>query len=224
VTVPAFDPVSKQPELKHAAIGVEKLSLPWQLVAIRLAPDKNAVDMMSRLQPMLARFEYATVGLYGRDEPAVVLRVAHNEPVQGSVLEELDALLEFDDACTLSYADARRGISKRVMVQGSRVTAARLTGETAARDWLKEAITDGTSAELVRRWVLAPVATVPAGLTPRGRIVCTCENVAQSDIAALVAQGAGLDALKAELRCGTGCGSCLPELNRLLESHAKAAA
>ena len=33
LTAPAFDPVSKQPELKHTAVRVERAALPWSLVA-----------------------------------------------------------------------------------------------------------------------------------------------------------------------------------------------
>ena len=224
LTVPAIDPVSKQPELKHAAVQVEKLSLPWQLVAMRQALPGEEMELMARLQPLLERFDYATLGLFGRDRPAVLLRAASAKPVAESLVEEIDALLDFDAAKTLSYADARRGVSKRVMIEQGCVTAARLTGETAARDWLKEAISEGLPAEAVRQWVLAPVAAMPTARATRGRIVCTCENVGEREIEALVAQGAGLEALKGELRCGTGCGSCVPELNRMLKTRTKAAA
>lgn len=184
----------------------------------------SAAGLMARLQPMLERFDYATLGLFGREQPAVLLRAASATPAAKALIEELDALLEFDEDCSLSYADARKGISKRVMLQGGRVTAVRLTGETAARDWLKEAIAEGTAAEAVRQWLLAPVSSIPASVASRGRVVCTCENVGEREIEALVAQGAGLEALKAELRCGTGCGSCVPELNRILGNRSKAAA
>ncbi|NWG72796.1 MAG: hypothetical protein HXY23_14490 [Parvularculaceae bacterium] len=35
LTIPAFDPVSKQPELKHAALRIEPAALPWRMVVLR---------------------------------------------------------------------------------------------------------------------------------------------------------------------------------------------
>ena len=34
LTQPAFDPLSRQPELKHAGVEVDKVELPWQLFAL----------------------------------------------------------------------------------------------------------------------------------------------------------------------------------------------
>ncbi|MDP0678370.1 molybdopterin dinucleotide binding domain-containing protein, partial [Klebsiella pneumoniae] len=34
LTLPAFDPLSKQPELKHAGVQVESVELPWRLFAL----------------------------------------------------------------------------------------------------------------------------------------------------------------------------------------------
>ena len=47
--------------------------------------------------------------------------------------------------------------------------------------------------------------------------VCTCFEVSKSQIQAAIAKGdKTLDQLQASLRCGTNCGSCVPELNQLL--------
>jgi len=47
------------------------------------------------------------------------------------------------------------------------------------------------------------------------RAVCACYGVREAEIRAAVAAGADLARLQKELRCGTSCGSCLPELKRL---------
>jgi assimilatory nitrate reductase catalytic subunit len=46
--------------------------------------------------------------------------------------------------------------------------------------------------------------------------VCNCLNVAEPAIVAEIAAGADLAALQAKLKCGTECGSCVPELKRLI--------
>ena len=55
--------------------------------------------------------------------------------------------------------------------------------------------------------------------------MCNCLNVSESDIATALAEGAGVrdfDALQARLRCGTSCGSCVPEIRRMLADGKKA--
>lgn len=217
LTVPAVDPVSRQPELKHAAVRVEKLDLPWQIVVMRSVPEARATQLMSEVQPLLVEFGYATLALFGREQPAVILRAAHKVQVSDVLLADIDRLFAFDPATSLSYVDARRGVSKRVMVEDGRVTGVRLTGETAARDWLKDAMAEDIAAEPVRRWVLAPVSAPPAGSRSRGRIVCNCVNVAESEIKSEIALGADLPALQQKLKCGTECGSCVPELKHLIQ-------
>lgn len=102
---------------------------------------------------------------------------------------------ELDDECrSLIYLDSRRGISKRVLVEDGRVTDARLTGETAARGWLKDMMIDGLWADTVRNWVLAPLAKPPASaLAARGHIVCTYLDVSETEIASMLTQGVNLN-------------------------------
>ena len=48
------------------------------------------------------------------------------------------------------------------------------------------------------------------------RAVCACFKVDESEIRSAVAAGATLAGLQKDLKCGTNCGSCLPELRRLV--------
>jgi assimilatory nitrate reductase catalytic subunit len=215
LTIGTFDPVSKQPELKHAAIKVEKLNLPWSMVLMR-----RGVDMLSTLdslQPLLGRFDYASSGLYGRDEGILILRAASKEAASPELIEEFDALLGIDDDTpSMIYNDPKRGISKRVVVEGGKVTGVKLVGETLAAEWLKEVMTQQDFPDAVRLWALAPVSAPPTGSQSRGRIVCNCLDVSEKEIAALVTEGADLPELQAKLKCGTQCGSCVPELKRFV--------
>ncbi|HEU0187237.1 MAG TPA: molybdopterin-dependent oxidoreductase, partial [Gallionellaceae bacterium] len=212
LTTRARDPCSQQPELKHAAVQVEKLNLPWQMVAQRRG---NTLARMALLQPLLQHFDYAALGLYGRDDELVVLRAANAAPVPDAVLAEIDAILGLDDANeVMNYRDAKRGISKRALMEDGRLLGVRLTGETVARDWLKEIIANGTDAQALRPWLFAPLSTPPAGLPQRGRIVCNCLDVSEQEILAEFRHGQNLPAIQDKLKCGTQCGSCLPELKR----------
>jgi assimilatory nitrate reductase catalytic subunit len=57
---------------------------------------------------------------------------------------------------------------------------------------------------------------------PRERIVCNCKQVTQTQIEHALAAGTGFDALKATLGCGTVCGSCVPEIKRMMRTKAVA--
>lgn len=213
LTLSSFDPQSKQPELKHAAVQVEKLTLPWQMVAMRRG---NALNRMSQLQPLLDNFDYAALGMVGRDDEVVVLRVANAAAVPDELLMQIDIILGLDEREKLmDYRDARRGISKRALMQNGQLLGVRLTGETAARDWLKEIIAQGTDAQALRPWLLAPLSAPPAGQTQRGRIICNCLNVSEQEILHEVKNGLNVAAIQAKLKCGTQCGSCLPALKRM---------
>ena len=90
-----------------------------------------------------------------------------------------------------------------------------LSGETAAQEWLRNMMVEGAPAEAMRAWILAPVSAPPRGSFNRGRIVCNCLDVAETEIRAMLAEGAGLPQLQERLKCGTECGSCVPELKRM---------
>ena len=221
LTLDTFDPVSRQPELKHAAVQVEKAILPYRRAIMRRG---DGAALLRLAQPFLGRFDYATAVLTGRDNTVLVFQAASEGPLPESLVQEMDAAFGLDDPLlTMNYQDARRGIWKKVRVEDGVIAGARLSGETAARDWLKNLIAEGASAMEVRSWLLAPVAQPPAGKTGRGHIVCNCLNVAESDIVTAIAAGADLAALQTTLKCGTECGSCVPELKRLIASSRVAA-
>jgi assimilatory nitrate reductase catalytic subunit len=224
LTLAAFDPVSKQPELKHAAIAIEKLDLPWQLVGLRVSDPAAALEIMQEARPLLEHFDYATLTLSGRDSPVVVLQAYSGQAPAGQVIASIDRVLALDDESrSLTYLDGRRGISKRILVENGRVTGARLTGETAARGWLKDMMIGGLQADAVRNWVLAPLARPPTSApAARGRVVCTCLDVSQSEITSVLSAGTDLTGLQQRLKCGTECGSCVPELKRMCAQHEQA--
>ena len=57
-----------------------------------------------------------------------------------------------------------------------------------------------------------------SGTTPTaGKLICSCFKVSEGDIRAAIVNGANsAAALGQQLKCGTNCGSCIPELNGLL--------
>jgi assimilatory nitrate reductase catalytic subunit len=145
----------------------------------------------------------------------VVLRIASATPIPQEWIAGLDALLGLDGEHCLAYSDTRRNISKKALVHAGLLTGLRLTGETAAGSWLRDMMVERTPTHDLRRWLLAPMAEAPVSQSGRGRIVCNCLNVAETEIRAAIAGGAGFAELQAGLHCGTACGSCVPEIRRM---------
>jgi assimilatory nitrate reductase catalytic subunit len=72
------------------------------------------------------------------------------------------------------------------------------------------------AAEPLPQEMLARIkALLPGEAAPRGRVLCNCHDVAESDIERFLAGSKSIDALQASLKCGTSCGSCMPELRRM---------
>ncbi|MBI5901658.1 MAG: molybdopterin-dependent oxidoreductase [Rhodocyclales bacterium] len=215
LTLPANDPVSHQPELKHAAVQVEKFATGWHLVAMR-RDDQGSLH--AALKRWLARFDYATLTLAGRESAVVVLRAWGNTdcpPPPPELLAELAAATGLDSPQMLAFNDARRGVAKRALIEDDRLAGALLCKETLATDWLLDLIVRGGSTAELRKWIFAPLATPPAAGPARGRIVCNCFDVSENEIRAELAAGLDLVALQAKTQCGSNCGSCLPELKRM---------
>ena len=170
------------------------------------------------LQPWLGRFDHGTLTLAGRESSVVVLRAwgAADSPVPvPEMLAELAAAMGLDSTHMLAFNDARRGIAKRALIEDDRLVGALLCKETLATDWLLDLIVRGGGTAELRKWLFAPLATPPAAGPARGRIVCNCFDVSESEIRADLAAGLDLSELQARRKCGTSCGSCLPELRRM---------
>ena len=229
---PNFDKTSKQPELKHTAIKITKLDLPWRMTIMRTIKD---LSQLTKIRAILKDFTYASCGLFGRESNQnigmLILRAAHETIIDNSLISEIDNILGMtDDTPCLNYVDAKRGISKRILIEMHQglpeVTGVRLMGETLAEEWLKDIIQKGTFNDEIqykefRRWALAPLSAPPSGNSGRGKIVCNCLNVGENEILENIEMGADLITLQAKLKCGTECGSCLPELRKLVLLHNK---
>jgi assimilatory nitrate reductase catalytic subunit len=221
LTVSAFDPVSKQPELKHAALRIEPAALPWRLVALRspgLAADAHEAVLAwrARLASLLDGLDYAVLTLDGRERPLVALRLALAEPMPAARVEQIARLLDMPLEACLAYRDPAHGIVKRALIEEERLTGILLAGEDQANNWLRTAMKDGVPIDALRRWIFAPRAEPPVATTAPRKVICNCLDVGEADIRREIANGASLAGLQEKLKCGTSCGSCLPEIRRMM--------
>ena len=221
LTAAKIDRKSFQPELKHVAVRVDKIDLAWQCAAVSACGDP--VRALSALRPLLAECRFASATLLDGERPAVRVRFAHEALPAADFLARLDAALGLEgEGLAQVFADPRRGIDKRAIWQDGCLRAVRLAGECCALGWLGERIVSGGEMGELRAMVFAPQAN-PPGLTRRARMVCHCAKVDEAAIYQALASGASPDSLRDTLGCGSGCGSCMPEVRRMAASVTKAA-
>ena len=217
----AFDPVSKQPELKHTAIRIEPAELPWRLTILRSAGDspeanEQVLAWRARLEPLLGNFAYAALTLDGRERPLVALRLATATPLSTEQIEAIALALDMPEALCMNYRDGARSIVKRAIVEQGRLTGILLAGEDAASGWLRSALREGMQIDDLRRWIFAPRATPPISAAAPRRVICNCFDVSADEIEQEIKAGKTLPDLQDKLKCGTSCGSCLTEVRRMM--------
>lgn len=231
LTTSAYCPTSKQPELKHAAVKVLKAELPWTLLAMGWLPETKALAAREGLRALMAQFPFASCVPFGRERTGLLFRAAAHDAPDPALVERIEALLGLDSVDVLRYADKRLGQRRtaRLVREGetTRLEAFVLAGDTRAEVWIKPLLQDELPAAAYGRLLLMPGAKAPVAVVARGRQVCTCFNVTEDAIQARLQTCTGSDeqrlaALQAGLQCGTNCGSCVPELKRLVRASAPA--
>lgn len=232
LTSPAFCPRSKQPELKHAAVKILKAELPWRLLAVAWLPADKALLAREQLRALMPAFAYASCVPFGRERTGLLFRAAAYEAAGDEVQARIAGLLGLDGREVLHYADRKRGQrrSMRLVQQAgeARLEGFLLAGDISAEAWIKTLLQEELPAQSYGRLLLVPGAKAPVALAARGKQVCSCFDVGQAQIDAALPSCTGsadarLQQLQDTLKCGTNCGSCVPELKRLVRLRLQAA-
>ena len=246
LTTSSYCPSSKQPELKHAAvqISLSPLSAPsaWQLWAMAWLPGDTVWTVRQQLQKLLRQFDFAYLVPFSDPSAALtdpnprtglLLRAACSQAADAALLHTVAEALGLNGADTLHYQDAVRAQRRSVQLSapgpsasaspGQRQLQGFLTaGDSRSARWLKTLLQEGTWLKWpARQWLMASDAP-PEGAAPVSRQVCSCLNVREDAIAACLQSQTGsedqrLAGLQSQLRCGTQCGSCVPELRKIIQ-------
>ncbi|WP_304921489.1 nitrate reductase [Hydrogenophaga sp.] len=228
LTTSAYCPTSKQPELKHAAVKILKAELPWNLLAMAWLPADRALSAQAELRALMTSFEFASCVPFGRERTGVLFRAAAHEAPDVATVERIESLLGLGGTDALRYVDKRLGqrrTARLLRTEGAtRLEGFVLAGDVRAEAWIKPLLQDELPAEAYGRLLLMPGAKAPVAVVAKGKQVCTCFNVSEDDIGAQLQTSRGSDdqrlaALQSGLKCGTNCGSCIPELRRLVRAH-----
>ena len=227
LTTAAFCPQSKQPELKHAAVKILKAQLPWSLLAMAWLTEDDFWATRAAMQPLLKLFPFASCVPFGRERAGLVLRAAAHEPCRDDVLVRIEELLRLGGAEVLRYADAKRGQRRAMKLdsagQERRLQGFLLAGDTRAQAWIRPLLLQELPAQAYGRQLLLAAAQPPGPVAAPAKQVCSCLDVGDVAIRQFVAGCTGsaserLARVQSALQCGTRCGSCVPELKRIIAS------
>ena len=220
LTIDAVDPSSHQPELKHCAVGIALAELPWRLVAFGGAGDVCA--LFEALGPVVDAVPYAARTLIGRERAGVRVVLAAQAAPPRHVLDCVDQAFALGTGDVAKYEDG--AISRLVALDEDRVRAARISGDVRSERWLQASWLRGEPVAELRRHLRLPANVAPGAVAARGRTLCNCFDVGECEIEDFLASPRSLDELQQRFRCGTNCGSCLPELRRMVAACAPSAA
>ncbi|WP_310609343.1 molybdopterin-dependent oxidoreductase [Limnohabitans sp.] len=236
ITTSAYCPNSKQPELKHAAVKVLKAELPWTLLAVAWLPEHKAQTILQNLRARMVQFEFASCVPFsdspteGPARQGVLMRAACSEVPDMTLLHDIEQLLGLNGSDSLRYVDAKRSQLRSMRLQHSEPTQAKdtqlnafiIAGDTSAETWLKALLQTQASTQEYGRRLLMTGSKPPVALVDAGTTVCSCVGVKDVAIRNHLKIYKGdstqrLASLQGTLKCGTQCGSCVPELRRMIQ-------
>jgi len=203
LVTPATDPFSGQPEAKSTPASIESIAFKFRGFALVREP------LALPRETWWARVSVTNGAGYllaSNDTPP-----AWREWAQGL----------FGAAEIAEFVDEPRGIYRIAAFVDGRLAGCLFIGPAAAAphwDAVKALFEAERLENAERRAVLSGKST--AGLVDSGPIICACFGVGLNVIRDAVAGGsASVEAIGAALRAGTNCGSCLPELKRIVSDE-----
>jgi assimilatory nitrate reductase catalytic subunit len=168
----------------------------------------------------------------GVGRTGLLFRAAGHEAPTEDVLKQIETVLGLNvsvgSSQVMRYADKKKGQHRTIKLTGNRehaeLEAFLLAGDTRSEAWVKTLLQDSLPAQSYGRMLLVPGSKAPIAVQSRGKAVCTCFNVTDVSITEQLAKSFGSDErrlieLQTRLKCGTNCGSCVPELKRMIRDN-----
>jgi assimilatory nitrate reductase catalytic subunit len=206
---PSVDPVSGEPEFKSTPARVEPYVVNWYGFLLARAPVSRGTVSLDALSywacvegGAFRRYEIA-----GRAVPA-------RWPTWARALLGAE-----EGADWIDYEDAHAGTYRAALLRDDRLEACLFIAprpELPSGSWLAALFDRPTLSAAERAQVLAARSSI--GMSDGGPLVCACAGVGRRAVESAIAAGSrDLSAIGRSLSAGVHCGSCRPELRRLIQ-------
>jgi assimilatory nitrate reductase catalytic subunit len=199
---PATDPISGQPESKHTPVKITAYKPVWHgFVLSHHAIELDNYDYWTKTKGQ-SHWRYELAGESEITEPESWIK---------SLSSQEGEWLFFADEATARYRAA--------LVKDNRIELVVMIGANhclPSRAWLSQLFKESELSDEMRNAILA--GKPGEGLPDVGPIVCACFGVGQNTITDAIKSGQckSVDDIGSTLKAGTNCGSCIPELKKLL--------
>ena len=194
------DPICGQPEFKHSPVKIEKYNATTRgFLVSREKSDKLPTEYWARI-PVENGF-------------AMTFADTHQHENWSEWL--INTFPDIDDWVTYNGEDGFRTLG----FKGERLEVgfiASYENTPPGFDWLAQQLSQEVELEERFTWL----AGVPGdGAASPGPIVCSCFQIGENQIREAIEAGVdSVEALGLNLKCGTNCGSCIPEISALVNS------
>ncbi len=203
------DPISGQPELKAAPVSIRSFAATWFGFAVARERPENIAAEYWAAAPSKSGWRIELAGLSAPQDWDTYVRSFFGIGI-GSACE------------VLAYHDKRSGQQRFAIFEGDQLYGAMFIAPgpvSVSRSFASDKLGGLYAASPDRLRVLAgrPGTAEP----DRGAVVCSCFEVGFNQIVEAVTRGGciSLDAVGAALKAGTNCGSCRPEIGRIIHDH-----
>ncbi len=210
VVNPAVDPISGQPENKHTPVHIKRFDAAWYGY------------LLSEKPLTLPKCDYAVAI---RLENGWRYELAHHQK-PNDWIDWASVWLNEPQGERLEYQDTTHGVQRYAWLDDGKLTALAFFGSETLlppRAWLMTLLGKPLD-KLSRRALLSGKPADPNADV--GRIICACFGVGEKTIVRAIEQQSlcSVAAIGQCLKAGTNCGSCQPELKKLLVTQAVKAA
>ncbi len=199
------DPLSGQPELKFSSVNARPYSTDWRGF-ILTREDIGEPD----------HCDYWASGVI---DQGFYYEIAGQGDVRTTV-DHLESTMSGGNWLRLSDEQVRH--HRRILIVDGRIEAVIFTHQQEAfssRQWLIERFRDDVISNSDRRALLAGK---PGNAEDTGAIICSCFQVGEKQIIKAIHAGCNSAAeLGDTLKCGTNCGSCIPEIKTLITAQSE---
>lgn len=204
VVNPVTDPVSGQPESKHTPVKVQAYKPEWYAFVLSretLHFDQHEYWVKARGRQFM-RYELAGETLPGNWHQWA-----------SEFLGKQGEWLEFSDSAAGRYRAA--------LVKDNHLHAVLFAGQNfdlPTRTWLSQLFSKDSLDDADRMSLLAGKPAV--GVDDAGETVCACFGIGVNTICKAIKEQklASVEAVGEALKAGTNCGSCIPEIKKILQN------
>ncbi len=207
---PATDPVSGQPEFKHTPVAIEAYHASWYGFLL----SRRQLDLGNVTYWSVSRGnDYWRYEIAGDEVPndwtAAVRQVLCN---QATNVE----WIEYYDKSAQRYRAAR--------IDDGKLESCIFIGpdiNLPERDWLASLFAQPSLDSRDRQSIL--MGKPGHAVEEQGQIICACYQVGEKMLRHAIEQDGliDVDAIGDKLKAGTNCGSCVPEIRKLIQKYTK---